>query len=170
MPEIGMDNTNASNPSPEESRDQGTNHPAPYEDLLSEVVAKIKDQPFLFVIAIVALIIGVVVLGARLGSADLQFVITIIALLAVVVIAGYYVREGMKMAARKRKAEEPQGQRTTPVRQQKIEATDGAKIDGALLEGSGVESQVIVARGKGTSVKDVVQTSTGDPSDKERQT
>jgi len=165
-----MDNTSASNPAPENPRDQGKNPSAPYESLLSEVVAKIKDQPFLFVIAIAALIIGAVVLGARLGSADLRFVITIIALLAIAVIAGYYVREGIKMAARKRRIGDPQEQRTTPGGQQRIEATDGAKIDGALLEGSGVESQVIVARGKGTSVKDVVQTSTGDPSDKERQT
>ncbi|MFN8458279.1 MAG: hypothetical protein U0401_27115, partial [Anaerolineae bacterium] len=69
----------------------------PYENLLSQIVAKIKDEPLLFVIAIAALIIGVTVLGAGLGSSDIRFVVAVIALLAILVITGYYIREGQKM-------------------------------------------------------------------------
>jgi hypothetical protein len=169
MPDTGMDTVNTSEGSPESVPDQPAQPSAPYEGVLSSVVAKIRDQPFLFVIAIAALIIGAVVLGAKLGSSDLRFVIIVIAALAVIVIAGYYVREGAKMAARKRKAPEPKGKRKAPPRQQKMAVADGAKLNGALQEGSGVASQVISLRGEGTSGKDLMQTSTGEPPDNGKQ-
>ena len=147
---------------------EGEQPSAPYEGVLSGIVAKVREQPFLFVIAIAALIIGAVVLGARLGSSDLRFVITVIAVLAVLVIAGYYVREGMNMAARRRKGGRPQEQGRILREQQKIEVAGGAKLDGALQEGSGIGSQVISVQGQGTFAKDLTQTSTGGPSDKEK--
>jgi hypothetical protein len=168
MPDVGGNNTVPSEPS-YENNDAGKKPTAPYEGLLSEIVARIRDQPFLFVIAIAALLVGAVVLGAKLGSSDLRFVITVIALLAVIVIAGYYVREGMRMTAGTRKVGEPEEQHPAPGGEQQIEVTSGAELDGALQEASGVGSQSIVAKGKGTSVKDVIQTSTDGSSDRGKQ-
>jgi len=68
----------------------------PYENIVSKVVEKIKNEPFLFVIAIVALLIGLFVSAAKLGSPDLRFIIVVIALLAFVVILGYYILMGLK--------------------------------------------------------------------------
>ena len=55
--------------SPEHASGQG-NGQAPYESIVSGVVAKIKNEPFLFVIAIAALIVGLVVLATGLGSPE----------------------------------------------------------------------------------------------------
>ncbi len=63
----------------------------PYEGIASQVVTKIKNEPFLFVIAVTALLIGLVVLAAGLGSPDLRFIVIVIALLAFVVILGHYL-------------------------------------------------------------------------------
>jgi hypothetical protein len=63
----------------------------PYEGIASQVVTKIKNEPFLFVIAITALLIGLVVLAAGLGSPDLRFIVIVIALLAFVVILSHYL-------------------------------------------------------------------------------
>jgi hypothetical protein len=68
----------------------------PYENIVSQVVSKIKNEPFLFVIAIVALIIGLVVLAVKLGSLDTRFIIVIIALLVFVVILGHYIQTSLK--------------------------------------------------------------------------
>lgn len=62
--------------------------PIPGEGLVSQIIAKIKDEPFLFVIAIAVLLIGL----AGLALPDLRFFAWIIAALAVLVIVGYYVR------------------------------------------------------------------------------
>jgi len=65
--------------------------PVLHASLLSKIVAKIEHEPFLFIIAIVALITGAVVVGAGLGSATLRYIIAVIALLAIAAIGGYYL-------------------------------------------------------------------------------
>jgi hypothetical protein len=70
---------------------------APYEKIVSQVVAKIKNEPFLFVIAIAALLIGFAVVAAGLGSSDLRFIVVIIAALAFAVIIGYYIQSVLQM-------------------------------------------------------------------------
>lgn len=77
----------------------GDNQSSPYENVVTQVVQKIKSEPFLFVIAIVALLIGLVTLAAGLGSTDLRFTIAVIALLAFAVIAGYYVQSALQTRA-----------------------------------------------------------------------
>ena len=130
-----------------------------YQAVLTEIVAKIKEEPFLFVMAIAALIVEAAIVGARLGSEDLRYLITVIAVLAVLVIAGYYIRDGMRVAARKRRAGQLEKQVDPAGRGQRIEVTSGAKLDGALQESLEVESQVISVKGKESSAKDLIQTS-----------
>src|SRR5437870_4321370 len=64
---------------------------APYEGPLSELVKRLQDQPFLFVIAIAILLIGLTVLASALGSSDLRFIVLVIAFLALTVIIGYFI-------------------------------------------------------------------------------
>jgi hypothetical protein len=149
-----------SDSSSQDSGEQESQTSAPYESLLSAIVAKIRNEPFLFVIAIAALIISAVMLAARLSSADLRFVIVVIAALAIVVIAGYYVREGVRMAAQKRTVADKTDPLPVSLQQQNVEATGGAQIDGALQETFGTTAQTISASGPGTVIKDVVQSST----------
>ena len=63
--------------------------------IVSQAITKIRDEPFLFVIAVIALLIGFTVAASRLGSPDLRFIVAVIALLAFSVIVGHYL-----MAAR----------------------------------------------------------------------
>jgi hypothetical protein len=69
----------------------------PYENVVSQVVTKIKDEPFLFAIAVTALLIGLTVLATGTGSSNLRFMTIVIALLALVVILGYYILAVLKM-------------------------------------------------------------------------
>lgn len=65
-----------------------------YTRILSQLIVKIKDEPFLFVIAIVALLTGAITaLAPILPSSDLRFTIVVIAFLAFIVIIGYFFRE-----------------------------------------------------------------------------
>lgn len=66
----------------------------PY-NIVSQAVEKIKNEPFLFVIAIVALLIGLFVSAVKLGSPDLRFITVVVSLLAFVVILGYYILMGL---------------------------------------------------------------------------
>jgi hypothetical protein len=52
-------------------------HPANgnYWGIVSLVITKIRDEPFLFVIAVIALLIGFTVAASRLGSPDLRFIV-----------------------------------------------------------------------------------------------
>jgi type III secretory pathway component EscS len=59
--------------------------------IASQAITRIKDEPFLFVIAVIALLIALTVAAARLGSPDLRFIVAVIAVLAFTVIAGYYL-------------------------------------------------------------------------------
>ena len=67
-----------------------------YWGIVSQAITKIRDEPFLFVIAVIALLIGFTVVASRLGSPDLRFIVAVIALLAFTVIVGHYL-----MAARR---------------------------------------------------------------------
>ncbi len=76
-----------------------------HEGIVSQVTEKIKNEPFLFVIATVALLVSFTPLATGLGSSDLRFVISIIALLAFAVIIGYYTSAGLQMRNRMRREE-----------------------------------------------------------------
>lgn len=69
----------------------------PYENLLQALVACIRSQPLLFLVAIGVLIISVVVVGGELGSADFRFVVSVLAGLGIVGVLGYYVLEARQM-------------------------------------------------------------------------
>ncbi len=77
---------------------EGKDHiPAPFEGVITQAVNRIKSEPFLFVIAIVALVIGLVVLATGLGSPDLRFLAIVIGSLTFTAILGYYILEGWKL-------------------------------------------------------------------------
>jgi hypothetical protein len=61
-------------------------------DILDQIVTKIKNEPFLFVIGVVILLIMLVVLGKGLVSPDLHFIVVGIIVLALAVIIGYYIQ------------------------------------------------------------------------------
>ncbi len=69
----------------------------PYENLLQALVACIRSQPLLFLVAIGVLIISVVVVGGELGSSDFRFVVGVLAGLGVLGVAAYYVWEARQM-------------------------------------------------------------------------
>ena len=71
----------------------------PYESIVSQVVTKIKNEPFLFVIAIVALLIGLTVLFTGNESPNLRFIVITITILAILVILGYYMLAVLQMRA-----------------------------------------------------------------------
>lgn len=62
----------------------------PFASLLSQIITKIKDQPFLFVIAIAVLLVSFAISASGMGSADLRFIVIVIAVLAFIAILGYY--------------------------------------------------------------------------------
>jgi hypothetical protein len=134
---------------------------APYESLLKATVDKIQVQPFLFIIAMVAFIIALVVLGAGLGSADFRFTLVTIALLALIAILVYYIQE-----AHKTSSSQSTPPTTTPSplpSQQKVTATDGGEISDASQQNENVTQQQISATGPGSSVSNVHQKSGGRP-------
>jgi hypothetical protein len=59
--------------------------------VVSQVVQKITDEPFLFIIAVIVLLVGFASVAANLGAADFRFVIVVIALLAFFSMVGYYL-------------------------------------------------------------------------------
>src|ERR1700751_5273879 len=76
-----------------------------YWGTVSLAITKIRDEPFLFVIAVIALLIGFTVVASKLGSPDLRFILAVIALLAFTVIVGHYL-----MAARRSRGESSEAQ------------------------------------------------------------
>jgi hypothetical protein len=99
------------NDSPESSdttSDSTNKQPGPpYERVLARVVTKIKNEPFLFVIAIAVLVIGLSVLAAGVGAPELRFTILVIAALAAIVIVGYYVLAVVQIQSKVRSAVPP---------------------------------------------------------------
>src|SRR5215470_5972439 len=63
----------------------------PYEGALSELVKRLQNEPFLFVIAIAILLIGLTGLASALGSSDLRFIVFVIAFLALTGIIVYFI-------------------------------------------------------------------------------
>lgn len=132
----------------------------PDAGLLPQVVKKIRNEPFLFVIALAALLIGLVVQGTGLASADLRFFITVIALLALVVIAGYYLVEGWKLYSESQgepAAQSAPGESSIRGRAQADELSDDAHIAGVRAKkGLGdyrgqIEGEAEVGKAKGRS-------------------
>jgi hypothetical protein len=67
-------------------------------DVLEKVVAKIRNEPFLFVLALVLLLSGVIFGVMRVAPRQVHFVVLVIAALAALVILGYYVLAGLQLA------------------------------------------------------------------------
>jgi hypothetical protein len=80
-----------------EAEKEAGKNPVPYEIVLQTVVKRIKNEPFLFIIAIVALLIGLAIQATNLASPDLRFVFMVIAILTFIAILGYYLLEGWKL-------------------------------------------------------------------------
>ena len=76
-----------------------------YWGIVSQAITKIRDEPFLFVIAVIALLIGFTVVASRLGSPDLRFIVAVIALLAFTVIVGHYLMAAMRSRGESSEAE-----------------------------------------------------------------
>ena len=74
--------------------------PGLYQKIVLQVVAKIRNEPFLFVIAVVSLLIGLTMVSAKLGSPDLRFIVFVVAVLAFAVILGYYMLAALQVRAR----------------------------------------------------------------------
>jgi len=91
-----MPETTETDSAPKAAGSEGKPEGEMYANIVSQVVAKIRNEPFLFVIAVVSLLIGLTMLSAKLGSPDLRFVVVVIALLAFAVILGYYTLAGLQ--------------------------------------------------------------------------
>jgi hypothetical protein len=65
----------------------------PYERVLSEIAKKLTNQPFLFVIAIAILFVGLEMATMTHGTSNLRFVVLVIAFLALAVIIVYFIIE-----------------------------------------------------------------------------
>ncbi|HEV8714411.1 MAG TPA: hypothetical protein VGX03_16490 [Candidatus Binatia bacterium] len=78
---------------------RSTKH-GPYEGTLLELVKKLQNEPFLFVIAIAILLIGLVVLASALGTSDLRFIVIVIAFLALTAIIGYFIGKLVQVETR----------------------------------------------------------------------
>jgi len=65
--------------------DNGQKH-GPYEGTVKEIVKKLEDQGYLFVVAIAIVLVGLASLAAVLGTPDLRFIAILIAFLAFSVI------------------------------------------------------------------------------------
>lgn len=68
-----------------------------YKGIVAQAVSMIRNEPFLFVIGIAALLTGLLVVTAGLGSPDLRFLVLVITALAIVTIGRYYILEGAKL-------------------------------------------------------------------------
>jgi hypothetical protein len=88
-------------PDPKTGRGASGHRPAPYEGAVTLVSAKIQGEPFLFVIAVAALLVDLAILAAAPGSPTLRLTMTLIGVLAFVVILGYYVLEAVRVARRR---------------------------------------------------------------------
>ncbi|HMG35437.1 MAG TPA: hypothetical protein VKM94_15980 [Blastocatellia bacterium] len=71
-----------------------SNQPSIWE-VVAQVVSKIKSEPFLFVIAVIALLVGLTIVPAQIGSSDLRVIVIVSASLAFMTIIGYYVRDAL---------------------------------------------------------------------------
>jgi hypothetical protein len=61
------------------------------ESLASAVVKRLRNQPFLFVLGIAALLVGLLTSGAGLGTPEFRLILALIGGLAFLVVIGYYV-------------------------------------------------------------------------------
>jgi hypothetical protein len=102
---------------------------APYAGVLSEIARRIAHDPFLFVIAIGVLLIGLTVMASGIGTPDLRFIVIVIAALAFVVIFGYYLQSALQMRSKSRPdapPPEPVQDRPPPVGATRPDPAQGA--------------------------------------------
>jgi len=85
---------------------------SPYESVVVQVVSKIKNEPFLFVIGVAALLVGLATFPTQLGSSDFRIIVIVIASLSFVVIVGYYLKGALSQPTKKSKNQEP---KTPPI-------------------------------------------------------
>lgn len=88
-------------------QDKDTGNKSPYDGVVGQVVRKIKNEPFLFVIGIAALLVGLATLGTKLGSSDFRIIVVVIASLSFLVIVGYYFRDTSSQTVGKPKRQAP---------------------------------------------------------------
>lgn len=62
------------------------------EGLVSAIVKRLKNQPFLFVLGIAVLLIGLLTSGTDLGTPEFRLILAMIGGLAFLVVVGYYVQ------------------------------------------------------------------------------
>ena len=84
----------------------------PYLTVLAQVVSKTKNEPFLLVIGVAALLVGLAISGSQIGSSDLRVIVIVIGLLAFVVIVGYYVQAALRLRPTPQRTPKPEP--TTP--------------------------------------------------------
>lgn len=87
--------------------DAGGESPGPSRDIVSQVVARIRSEPLLFVIGIVVLIAGLAAQAATLGSENFRFIVLVIALLATAAVVGYYIVQALQVRANAQTAAHP---------------------------------------------------------------
>jgi hypothetical protein len=69
------------------------------ESLPSAIVKRLRNQPFLFVLGIAALLIALLTSGAGLGTPEFRLILAVIAGLALLVVVGYYLQRGRSARA-----------------------------------------------------------------------
>ncbi len=72
---------------------------ASYQSIVAQVVAKITNEPLLFIIGITTLLVAIVLTGTPLGPSELHFIVLVIAFLAVIGIVGYYASKALQVRA-----------------------------------------------------------------------
>jgi hypothetical protein len=80
-----------------DNKQKSSKTPDSMTSIALEAIGRIKYQPFLFIIAIVALVIGLVLQATSLGSSNLRFLILVIAILTFITILGFYFIEALKI-------------------------------------------------------------------------
>jgi hypothetical protein len=137
---------------------------APYEGVVGQVVARIRNEPLLFLIAVAALIAGLSIAASGLGAPNLRFVIVVIAVLAFAGIGVYYL-----VASGSRKLN-PGGRITGSVRVGDLEGdaqVRGVKGPSGLATGSRIRGQVDVGRASGSARATGVELGDNDSDDQQ---
>jgi ABC-type bacteriocin/lantibiotic exporter with double-glycine peptidase domain len=118
---------------------------------LSEVISKIKYQPFLFVLGIAIIFVIVLIQGIKVSTYEFRLAITVIFALALIAILGYYAYSPITNFITRRMNNKNGDS-------QEMLAENGGKIKDSRQEGTG-SSQTMSAFGKGSSIENSQQIS-----------